>query len=79
MKTMHSSVAYTRDGDSYDFFHNGDFSGDVIISGVRAQDDEVSIPFSVLKEIVGQGLMQEHICRIEDQTGQDYLDARPHS
>lgn len=65
---------------SFRFHHNGDYSGDVVVTKYKDEtkktvtlDFEVTVPFDVLAEFVGGAMKAFHFNRLEAMSGRDYL------
>lgn len=69
----------TRLKDGWFAIHNGDYSGDVIIRHqdstftLATFDTEITIPFSVLEEIVANKVRDEFINRVENAEPSEIL------
>lgn len=58
------------------FNHNGDYSGDVIITSARSTDEapgyeslgEVRVPFEAILQLMSEYLMSEMVARLENMT-----------
>lgn len=62
----------TTNGKAVRFFHNGDFSGDVVI--VRADTEEqMQVPFADLKALVAAWVVQTRIAALEQMTDDQVL------
>ena len=85
---MHTHELRDENGQAWIAIVNGDFSGDVKWS-VRPEQVvhrpaeerwsipdsfDVTIPFSVIKDLVGRQLQSEAVAAIEDVDGGEYLD-----
>lgn len=85
---MHTQHLMDDEYREWTIHHNGDWSGRVLIDMNTGDQDEVeqvtdtdgrrfwrvSIPFEVMKEIVGRALQDREIDRLEDEVGRRFLD-----
>ena len=58
------------------FFHNGDFSGEVIVRVPESKNEdqqEVEVPFEDLKEFVAKYICSEKISKLEDAEPDEIL------
>lgn len=55
-------ISHVHEESNVRFFHNGDFSGDVII---KHGETEVFVPYAALLSLVAEQIRQERISEIE--------------
>ncbi len=73
---------HTTTIDEHRFNHNGDYSGDVLISGAVVEIDgydgstTVTIPFEVLAEFVAEAVRNQRTSRLEQLEWRDLLGLR---
>ena len=69
---MKGTIMHTTEGTEYRFFHNGDYSGDVIARNKKT-GDETTIPFEDMKRLVASWVMSEKIAILEQAEDDELL------
>ena len=74
---MHTMDYRDENGREWYFHHNGDFSGNVVVSfpdDAKTEENVIVIPFVAMKLLVGQMLQNKFMAEIEDMDGSDFID-----